>query len=463
MVPRPKYLITTSALLASPSVLAVMVLSAVGALNIWIACLAGMAILIGVLVLLIRPLRRLRGIENQLSSLTDRAPDADIAVHTSDAGGPVGDIIAAIYRLDRIWGHNRKELHYNLQAAQILFDALPDPLLTLDADARLIYTNAAAQELLVGRHGISDLTGRDLSAVIRQPTILGAVESALSGEPTRTIEFTTADQVDQIFEARIEPIVAGNTNQDTARALILLRDVTELRRGEQMRADFVANVSHELRTPLTSLVGFIETLRGPARGDMDAQDRFLDLMQNQSNRMTRIVNDLLSLSRIEMNEHTAPDEHVSLQQVINTVADLLTPQARDSDVTIELDLDDLDTPVIGHQDELTQLFQNLIENAIKYGGAGSKVLVTGEVSDAFARVSVIDEGDGIPREHIPRLTERFYRVDTARSREMGGTGLGLAIVKHIANRHRGKFSIRSEPGIGSEFTIALPLATRSAD
>ncbi|MDG2270171.1 MAG: PAS domain-containing protein, partial [Alphaproteobacteria bacterium] len=195
-MPRPKYLITTSALLASPSVLAVMVLSAVGALNIWIACLAGMAILIGVLVLLIRPLRRLRGIENQLSSLTDRAPDADIAVHTSDAGGPVGDIMAAIYRLDRIWGHNRKEMHDNLQAAQILFDALPDPLLTLDADARLIYTNAAAQELLVGRHGISDLTGRDLSAVIRQPTILEAVESALSGEPTRTIEFTTADQVD---------------------------------------------------------------------------------------------------------------------------------------------------------------------------------------------------------------------------------------------------------------------------
>ncbi len=462
MVPRPKHLITTTALLASPGVLAVMVLSAVGALNIWIACLAGTAIVIGAMVLLVRPLQRLGDIENQVSNMADRVPGADIAVHTSDAGGPVGDIMAAIYRLGRVWEHDRKELHGNLQAAQLLFDALPDALLTLDANARLIYSNAAARELLVGRHGSSDLTGRDLSAVIRQPSILEAVESVLSGELTKTIEFTATDQLNQIFEAHIEPITAGGSGDDTARVLVILRDVTALRQGEQMRADFVANVSHELRTPLASLVGFIETLRGPAHGDMDAQDQFLDLMQNQSNRMTRIVDDLLTLSRIEMNENTAPDEHVSLQQVINTVTDLLAPQARDSDVTIELDLNGLDTPVIGHHDELTQLFQNLIENAVKYGGFGSKVRVTGEVSDAFVRVSVIDEGDGISREHIPRLTERFYRVDTARSREIGGTGLGLAIVKHIANRHRGEFSILSEPGIGSEFTISLPLATGGA-
>jgi len=225
-----------------------------------------------------------------------------------------------------------------------------------------------------------------------------------------------------------------------------------------MRADFVANVSHELRTPLTSVVGFIETLRGPARGDIDAQDRFLDLMEGQSNRMTRIVNDLLSLSRIEMNEHTAPSDDVPLRQIIATVADLLAPQANDRDVVIELDLDALEGTVIGHPDELTQLFQNLIENAIKYGGRGSTVRVSAKVVENIASISVIDEGEGIPREHIPRLTERFYRVDTARSREMGGTGLGLAIVKHIANRHRGELTIQSEPGVGSTFTVTLGLS-----
>ena len=210
--------------------------------------------------------------------------------------------------------------------------------------------------------------------------------------------------------------------------------------------------------PLTSVVGFIETLRGPARGDIDAQDRFLDLMEGQSNRMTRIVNDLLSLSRIEMNEHTAPSDDVPLRQIIATVADLLAPQANDRDVVIELDLDALEGTVIGHPDELTQLFQNLIENAIKYGGRGSTVRVSAKVVENIASISVIDEGEGIPREHIPRLTERFYRVDTARSREMGGTGLGLAIVKHIANRHRGGLTIQSEPGVGSTFTVTLGLS-----
>lgn len=462
MVPRLRYLITTTTLLASPGVLAAIILSATGYLNVWIACLVAAGIVFGVLAILVRPLGRLRDIEEQLHTLSDRAPAAEVALSTPEMGGPVGNVMAALYRLERIWGQDRKQLHDSAQAAQTLFDALPDPLVTLDAQARLVDANAAARDLLVGQHGLNDLSGRDLSAVIRQPAILEAVRNVLSGKPTQTMEFTFTDHVDQIFEARIEPIEAEGAGNDTARALIMLRNVTALRRGEQMRADFVANVSHELRTPLTSLVGFIETLRGPARGDPEAQDRFLDLMQNQSNRMTRIVNDLLSLSRIEMNEHTAPDEHVSLKQIIGTVSDLLGPQASDSNVTIELDLGALDAPVIGHQDELIQLFQNLIENAIKYGGVGSKVRVSGTETDGVSKISVTDEGDGIPREHIPRLTERFYRVDTARSREIGGTGLGLAIVKHTLNRHRGELTIFSEPGTGSIFTITLPRATNTA-
>jgi two-component system phosphate regulon sensor histidine kinase PhoR len=237
-----------------------------------------------------------------------------------------------------------------------------------------------------------------------------------------------------------------------------MHDVTALRRAEQMRADFVANVSHELRTPLTSLVGFIETLRGPAKDDTAAQARFLDLMETQSTRMTRIVNDLLSLSRIEMNEHTPPSDAVDLKQTIATVADLLAPQSRARNVGVELALDALILPVMGQADELAQLFQNLIENAIKYGRDGSNVRVEATIQDDTARISVIDQGEGIAREHISRLTERFYRVDTARSRELGGTGLGLAIVKHIANRHRGELTIQSEPGVGSTFTVTLRLS-----
>ena len=458
MPSRPKYLFATTAFLASPGVAAAIVLSGAGHLNPWLAALAVVAVTAAVMAIVYRPLARLHEIERRLDRLSDQPPEYVSPGAPSDEPGPIGNITAAAFRLERIWIKDRKQLRDGLHAAQVLFDALPDPLVTLDGHARLVYANAAARKLLSRRAGLEDLSGRDLSAVIRQPAILEAVADVLSGRPMHTIEFTFADHVDQTFEAHVEPIHTESSGDDDAQALILMRDMTALRRGEKMRADFVANVSHELRTPLTSVVGFIETLRGPARGDIDAQDRFLDLMEGQSNRMTRIVNDLLSLSRIEMNEHTAPSDDVPLRQIIATVADLLAPQANDRDVVIELDLDALEGTVIGHPDELTQLFQNLIENAIKYGGRGSTVRVSAKVVENIASISVIDEGEGIPREHIPRLTERFYRVDTARSREMGGTGLGLAIVKHIANRHRGELTIQSEPGVGSTFTVTLGLS-----
>ena len=462
MTARPKYLFATTVLLASPGVLVAIVLSVAGHLDPWIGLLAVVCIPLGVMAIVYRPLRRLGEIEREIERLSASPPEGQTTRPTIDESGPIGDIASAVTRLERNWGRDRKQLRDSLQAAQVLFDALPDPLVTLDGQARLVYANATARELLVGRNGVRDLARRDLSAVMRQPALLKAVDDVLNGNTMRTVELTFADRIDQTFEARVEPIVAKTPGDDDARALILMRDVTALRRGEQMRADFVANVSHELRTPLTSLVGFIETLRGPARGDTKAQDRFLNLMESQSTRMTRIVNDLLSLSRIEMNEHTIPRDEVPLKQIIATVADLLAPQARKRDVTIELDLDALTDPVIGHPDELTQLFQNLIENAIKYGGSGSTVRVEARVTGDIATISVIDQGEGIAREHIPRLTERFFRVDTARSRELGGTGLGLAIVKHIANRHRGELTIRSEQGKGSSFTITLRLTPQSS-
>lgn len=340
-------------------------------------------------------------------------------------------------------------------ATTAILHALPDPVLLLDTEKRVVAANKAAKELLGAQ-----IEGRSLAMAIRHPDVLDAVNEVLEGGARSQVRISMLATVRRSFDIQIASLAA--TSESDADAILIMHDMTAERYAEQMRADFVANVSHELRTPLTSLVGFIETLRGPARGDLKAQDRFLDLMESQSTRMTRIVNDLLSLSRIEMNEHTVPRDAVLLKPTIATVADLLAPQARKRDVTIELDLDALTDPVIGHPDELTQLFQNLIENAIKYGGGGSKVRVEARVHGDMAAISVIDQGEGIAREHIPRLTERFYRVDTARSRELGGTGLGLAIVKHIANRHRGELTIRSEPGKGSTFTITLRLAPPSA-
>jgi two-component system, OmpR family, phosphate regulon sensor histidine kinase PhoR len=228
-----------------------------------------------------------------------------------------------------------------------------------------------------------------------------------------------------------------------------------------MRADFVANASHELRTPLSTLIGFIETLQGPAADDSDAQRRFLAIMQQQAERMSRLVDDLLSLSRIELNEHLPPTDHLALSGLLKTLSATLELKAAAHGMVIDLDVPDDLPPILGDAEQLAQVFQNLIDNAIKYGGPNTPITITAmrsaRVPGAVA-VAVRDHGDGIPRLHLPRLTERFYRIDTARSREMGGTGLGLAIVKHIVSRHRGVLEIDSEIGEGSTFTVHLVAA-----
>jgi len=251
-------------------------------------------------------------------------------------------------------------------------------------------------------------------------------------------------------------------------ALVALYDLTALKRSEQLRVDFVANASHELRTPLAVLLGCLDTLQGPAREDAAARERFVEEMRQQANRMSRLVGDLLSLSRIELDEHRRPDETVDLGEVVRRVVEFMRLRARTDGVRIEVEMAEAPMPVIADEEQLTQLFQNLIDNAVKYGGPHSTVTVSAqevaeglpaeiaEAGRAYA-VAIRDEGEGIPEEDLPRLTERFYRVDKARSRELGGTGLGLAIVKHILNRHRGALAIRSTPGEGSVFTAYLPV------
>ncbi|MCK6450384.1 MAG: ATP-binding protein [Alphaproteobacteria bacterium] len=346
------------------------------------------------------------------------------------------------------------------RVAQSILDGLPVPLLLLDAERRVVRVNRAAAQI-VGKAGV----GRDLTASIRHPLLLQAVDAVLGGETAREVEFSLAVPVERHFTAHVGQVALDLP--DVA-AVVTLNDMTVIRRGEQMRADFVANASHELRTPLATLLGFVETLRGPAKDDESARERFLAIMHDQAQRMTRLVNDLLSLSRIELFEHTPPTATADVGETLRGVLDALRPQAAERKMTLELEIAPGLPPATGDEDQLAQVFQNLVVNAIKYARAGTAVTVRGWHATAApglvggslgaVAVAVIDRGDGIERRHLPRLTERFYRVDAARSRQLGGTGLGLAIVKHIVSRHRGALTIESEVGEGSTFTVYVPAA-----
>ena len=334
-------------------------------------------------------------------------------------------------------------------AAKVLarcVDALPDAAFALDGDWRLSCANRAARLLFPGMR-----EGEPVSRTVRAPEIFDALRAALQGSPV-TKNWLTRVPVERQFEVHVATL--GPEIPDTV--LVTLRETTETRRIERMRVDFVANASHELRTPLASLLGFVETLQGPARNDPAAQDRFLGIMGEQVRRMSRLVDDLLSLSRIEQSLHKRPDTSVDLVSVAGHMADALAPMAEERGVTIRFE-EPGPLYVWGDRDELLRVAENLIENAIKYGGPGLVELsVTQEAGHGV--LTVRDNGPGIAPEHIPRLTERFYRIDDAASRAKGGTGLGLAIVKHIAAHHRGRLIIESCPGQGSRFSVMVPLA-----
>ena len=342
------------------------------------------------------------------------------------------------------------QLKQRLAAAQALLANVPDPVLLVGPDEVVAEANAAARALLPTLR-----LGQPLSYGLRAPDILDAVAAVRPGNSVH-VEYRTRGPAERTFRVQITALPAADGQ---ARGVMLFfRDLTEARRLEQMRVDFVANVSHELRTPLASLVGFIETLQGSARQDAAARDRFLEIMQSQAWRMTRLIDDLLSLSRIELREHVAPNTPVELRSIATQIVDTLTSMARDRGVEIALETSDEPCTVLGDRDELMRVIENLVENAVKYGESGGRVDVALARRGSAIELSVRDYGAGIAPEHLPRLTERFYRVDVAESREKGGTGLGLAIVKHIVNRHRGRLTIESEPGEGTAFTVSIPQA-----
>jgi two-component system phosphate regulon sensor histidine kinase PhoR len=332
-----------------------------------------------------------------------------------------------------------------------VFQILADPIIVLGESGHIIFANSASQAVL----GFQ-LERKHVAAVLRTPVVLEAVDRVRASGVRETVSFSFLVPVERHFEAFVARV--GNDSAGPRLLLIQLHDLTAMRRSEQMRADFVANLTHELRTPLAAVGGFIDTLRGHARDDAAARNRFLEIMSVETSRMRRLIDDLLSLTRIELNEHNPPRDVVDLVSVARDAAAALSPIASSEGITLELAPGD---PVLvtGDRDELIQVMQNLIHNAIKYGRPHGRVYVSfGLKANGFAFAAVADEGEGIPREAIPRLTERFFRVDAKRSRAQGGTGLGLAIAKHILNRHRGRLQIESVPGKGSTFTVLLPLA-----
>jgi len=334
---------------------------------------------------------------------------------------------------------------------QAIVAGIPVPAALIALDQRIIHVNAAFEAVVGGGH-----LDRNFITALRQPAVIEAIENTMAGIAPRPATYLGRDgNRDTIYDVFARDIGDG--------VLLTLIDRTQAVDAEQMRSDFIANVSHELRTPLTAMIGFIETLRGAARDDPDARARFLGIMDQEAGRMTRLVDELMSLSRLEATGRMRPTEIVSLNAVLKAAQDSLMPIAQAANMSLKLCCPNEIVDVSGDAAQIQQVVTNLIENALKYGRSGGTVHVTlDSIADQpllraeGATISVRDDGDGIPAHHIPRLTERFYRVDSHRSREVGGTGLGLAIVKHIINRHRGRLKIESEIGQGTMVSVILP-------
>jgi two-component system phosphate regulon sensor histidine kinase PhoR len=349
---------------------------------------------------------------------------------------------------------SRARLRAASAAGLALLERLPDPLLRLDESGAVSWRNASAAMAF----------GTETAFLLRHPDIRLALAQARQSLAPLRKSITVAVPVQRDLDITIIP--AGGPPA-TGPIYILITDRTRERSLERMRADFVANASHELRTPLASLIGFIETLRGPAADDVEAQRRFLEIMAEQAQRMQRVIADLLSLSRIEISEHQPPEQVLPLPPLLERIVAGMEPMLRANATTIDVAIAGDLPPVPADSDQLTQVFTNLLDNAIKYGKRGGRIRVSAMRAKGDPRfeadgvlVSVADDGAGIAREHIPRLTERFYRVDKGRSRAVGGTGLGLAIVKHVVNRHRGRLLVESVEGQGTTFTVWLPVLRR---
>ncbi len=373
-----------------------------------------------------------------------------------------GALAQALSRLQRSWEQQKQDMETVITEREILVDTLPDILIMTNFDRVIVRTNRAARNIFG-----QNLAGRHLKDIIQSEKLLQTVEVVIEDYHGQNVEFSLGEPINRDFQAVIErfPI----PSEGGISIIITLNDITEQKRIQRMRADFVANASHEIRTPLASIIGFVETLRGPAKDDAVAREDFLKVMADQAERMSKLVQDLLSLSKIEMNAHNLPTGKVDILRLIRTEKQHFEWPAEEKKLTLRLKLSDGLPPVRGDENELAQVVRNLLGNAIKYSPPATEITITAKITNDFPKdpvfrgltrtvcFSVQDRGEGIAKEHIPRLTERFYRVDSARTRKVGGVGLGLAIVKHVLARHLGVMVIESEMGHGSMFSVYLPL------
>lgn len=454
--------IRNTLILGCPSAIVLAVLVGYVELPLGAALIAWLVILLGSFALILPVVAMLHRLAETAGS--DRGATAPSAPWP----GLLRDVATEFGRLTRDLRDRDEQLTAAIAANETILQSLPDPLLLMTDDQTISFANAAA-ETVFG----DGLVDRELATVLRAPAVLAAAEAVKAGDGPNEVIYEIGGDQPRRFVGRMQAL--GDAFPTRGAIALMLHDVTELWRTERLRADFVANASHEIRTPLATLVGAIETMLGPARDDAEARQRFLEMMQDHAQRIERLVDDLLSLSRIERVEHEAPNAVVGLDTVLQLAVTTLDWKAKARGVAVKLDLPADLAGVSGDADELGHVFQNLIDNAIKYGDPESEVTVTArpvepgtavegwQAQGPALAVTVADHGPGIPPEHMPRLTERFYRVDKARSRQLGGTGLGLAIVKHIVARHRGTLAIESEPGQGSRFTVYLNIAAKNPE
>lgn len=368
---------------------------------------------------------------------------------------PIERIALATTRLARALAARAEEVGRLSRTGEAVVEALPDPLLVLGEDGKPRRTNAAARAAF----------GTEMAALLRHPDLRATIERAFETGVRQNVSISLPVPVPRELDACV--VLLERTLPDGGRAILLLSDRTHERAVERMRADFVANASHELRTPLAGLVGFIDTLRGAAADDPEAQRQFLGIMAEQAGRMNRLIDDLLSLSRIELHEHQAPEDHVDLVDLAEKVVAGFGPTVARRGAELVFAPPAGLPRAVADPDQIAQVLQNLLDNALKYGnGRVELTLAAAAPGGRFpARPGVVlavhDNGPGIAREHVPRLTERFYRVDAGRSRKAGGTGLGLSIVRHIVNRHRGVLVIDGGEGAGATFSVWLPVAAEA--
>lgn len=331
-------------------------------------------------------------------------------------------------------------------------NAVPLPILIIGEDHRISFANHAALDLLG-----SDIVGNDVYIYLRQSKIVNAIEKIFDDGKKHAGVVRYTNKKKRSFDVTISRVSGTGGDEVPTQAMAFFYEITSMLQTEQMRVDFVANASHELRTPLSSLIGFIETLQGPAKDDLPAHERFLGIMQSEAERMVRLIDDLLSLSKIEMSRHEAPDTEVNVEAMINSVVLTAAAVGKERGVDFKIDVDSGASRVVADPDQLMQVLLNLAVNAAKYADRDSTVHVSAQAAKnkKYICLAIRDEGPGISKEHLARLTERFYRVDDARSRKMGGTGLGLAIVKHILIRHGSVLDVKSVVGEGSTFSFRL--------